>query len=124
MEPIQQCLITSDAPGDLNRLISRLKPGSVTILTDSNTRIHCYPMLRDAIPMHEVIEISPGEEHKNLQGAAFVWHELTRLQVTRKGLLIILGGGVAGDLGGFCAATYKRSIPFILMPTKIGRAHV
>jgi len=119
MEPIQQCLITGDAPGELNRLISRLGPGSVTVLTDANTRKHCYPFLRDSLPAHEVIEIIPGEEHKNLEGATYVWHELTRLQVTRKGLLVILGGGVAGDLGGFCASTYKRSIPFILVPTTL-----
>ena len=119
MQPIPKCLITSDAPGELLRLIGILAPGSITVLTDSNTRRHCYPHIKDNLPAHAVIEILPGEEHKDLEGASKVWHELTRLQVTRKGLLIILGGGVTGDLGGFCAATYKRGIPFILVPTTL-----
>src|SRR5690606_5712832 len=32
---------------------------------------------------------------------------------------IIIGGGVLGDMGGFCAATYKRGIDFILVPTTL-----
>ncbi|MFM7327524.1 MAG: 3-dehydroquinate synthase [Bacteroidota bacterium] len=119
MQEFPKCLITNDAPGELNRLIAHLAPGSVTILTDSNTRRLCYPLLGKLLPSHEVIEIPSGEEHKNLEGATRVWHELTRLQVTRKGLMIIIGGGVTGDLGGFCAATYKRGIPFILVPTTL-----
>lgn len=119
MQDFPKCLITNDAPGELNRIIGNLAPGSVTILTDSNTRRWCYPLLEGSLPSHEVIEVQPGEEHKNLEGASRVWHDLTRLQVTRKGLFVILGGGVTGDLGGFCAATYKRGIPFILVPTTL-----
>ncbi|MFM9075645.1 MAG: 3-dehydroquinate synthase, partial [Bacteroidota bacterium] len=119
MQEFPKCLITNDAPGELNRLIAHLAPGSVTILTDSNTRQLCYPLLGKLLPSHEVIEIPCGEEHKNLEGATRVWHELTRLQVTRKGLMIIIGGGVTGELGGVCAATYKRGIPFSLVPTTL-----
>ncbi len=95
------------------------KPYSrLVVLVDSNTRTACYPQLR-FLPAHEVIEIEAGEEGKNLQTCIKVWSELTRLKIDRKGLLIILGGGVPGDLGGFCAATYKRGIGFILLPTTL-----
>jgi 3-dehydroquinate synthase len=44
---------------------------------------------------------------------------MTYHQMDRKSLLINLGGGVIGDMGGFCAATYKRGIKFINLPTTL-----
>jgi 3-dehydroquinate synthase len=48
-----------------------------------------------------------------------VWQQLTDFTFDRHSLLIVLGGGVLGDLGGFCAATFKRGIDFLLMPTTL-----
>ena len=91
----------------------------MVVLVDSNTRKACYPKLSLDLPEHTLIEIQAGEENKNLQTCSQVWQALTDFHVERKGLLLILGGGVPGDLGGFCAATYKRGIDFILMPTTL-----
>jgi 3-dehydroquinate synthase len=44
---------------------------------------------------------------------------MTDLRLDRHALMVILGGGVLGDMGGFCAATYKRGIDFLLLPTTL-----
>lgn len=48
-----------------------------------------------------------------------IWEEMTEMALDRHSVLIVLGGGVLGDMGGFCAATYKRGIDFVLVPTTL-----
>ncbi len=65
------------------------------------------------------ITISPGEEHKTLEGAEHVWRELLDAGMTRADHVVALGGGVVGDLAGFCAATYQRGVPVVHVPTTL-----
>jgi 3-dehydroquinate synthase len=90
----------------------------VAILVDENTKRDCLsklPKLENPI----IIEIQSGEENKNLATCDFIWQELTKHNFDRNSLLINLGGGVIGDMGGFCASTYKRGIDFIHIPTTL-----
>jgi shikimate kinase/3-dehydroquinate synthase len=66
-----------------------------------------------------VIEIPPGEQHKTLQTAERVWHAMVDQGVTRADHLIALGGGVVGDLAGFCASAYQRGLPIVQAPTTV-----
>jgi 3-dehydroquinate synthase len=91
----------------------------IAVLVDENTKIHCYPLLKPHLNPHLLIEIWSGEENKNLQTCIQIWQQLTDNEFDRKSLLINLGGGVIGDMGGFCAATYKRGIDFIQIPTTL-----
>ncbi|HEX3511133.1 MAG TPA: iron-containing alcohol dehydrogenase [Solirubrobacteraceae bacterium] len=63
--------------------------------------------------------IPPGEQHKTLATAERVWSELIEQGVTRADHLVALGGGVVGDLAGFCAATYQRGVPVVQVPTTL-----
>ncbi len=63
--------------------------------------------------------IRPGEESKSLEVAADLYHWLASERAERAEPLIALGGGVAGDLVGFVAATYARGIPLIQIPTTL-----
>jgi shikimate kinase/3-dehydroquinate synthase len=63
--------------------------------------------------------IEPGERAKTLATAEEVWTAMARDGVTRAGRVIALGGGVVGDLAGFCAATYQRGIPVVQVPTTL-----
>lgn len=61
----------------------------------------------------------PGEESKSLQVAADLYDWLAAERAERREPLIALGGGVAGDLVGFVAATYARGIPLVQIPTTL-----
>jgi shikimate kinase / 3-dehydroquinate synthase len=65
------------------------------------------------------IAIPPGEKHKTLASAERVWRELAAAGMTRADHLVALGGGVVGDLAGFCAATYQRGVPVVQVPTTL-----
>ena len=61
----------------------------------------------------------PGEEQKTLRTAERVWHSLAREGMTRTDHVVALGGGVVGDLAGFCAHTYQRGVPVVQVPTTL-----
>jgi shikimate kinase/3-dehydroquinate synthase len=65
------------------------------------------------------IAIEPGEQHKTLASAERVWRALLDAGMTRADHVIALGGGVVGDLAGFCAATYQRGVPVLHVPTTL-----
>jgi shikimate kinase/3-dehydroquinate synthase len=66
-----------------------------------------------------LISIPSGERHKTLGTAEGVWRELAARGMTRADHLVALGGGVVGDLAGFCAATYQRGVPVVQVPTTL-----
>jgi shikimate kinase/3-dehydroquinate synthase len=65
------------------------------------------------------IAIAPGERHKTLAGAERVWRALLQAGMRRADHVVALGGGVVGDLAGFCAATYQRGVPVVHVPTTL-----
>jgi len=111
--------IHSNAASLLTGFFSSKSYSSVAVLADPNTAQYCYPVVKASLPPHTLITIPAGEENKNLSTCQIVWENLTTLKADRHSMLLILGGGVLGDLGGFCAATYKRGIDFVLMPTTL-----
>jgi shikimate kinase/3-dehydroquinate synthase len=65
------------------------------------------------------LAIRPGEASKTLACAQQVWHALVSAGITRSDHIAALGGGVVGDLAGFCAATYQRGIDVVQVPTTL-----
>lgn len=113
-------ILFSDQPSDdLLAFLDKKKYSKLVVLTDENTATYCYPLLQKQLPEHAMITIKAGEEAKNLETCTVVWQGMTDLALDRHAATIVLGGGVLGDMGGFCAATYKRGIDFILVPTTL-----
>lgn len=106
----------------LLKLIQQNDYSAIFLLVDSNTHQHCLPVFLRALRTElsiDIIEIEAGEVHKHLQTCLGVWETLSENGADRNSLLINLGGGVVTDLGGFVAATFKRGIDFINIPTSL-----
>jgi shikimate kinase/3-dehydroquinate synthase len=70
-------------------------------------------------PLEHRVTIVPGEQSKTVAHAEIVWSELARGRMTRSDVVVALGGGVVGDLAGFCAATYQRGVRVVQVPTTL-----
>ncbi|MEM9719586.1 MAG: 3-dehydroquinate synthase [Bacteroidota bacterium] len=112
-------VIGEEALKQIPKWIKTHEPSQVMVFADTHTYSDCYPLLSGYLPTHHVTVIPPGEIHKNLSTCEILWQALTDHQFDRKGLVINLGGGVLGDMGGFVAATYKRGMDFIQIPTTL-----
>jgi 3-dehydroquinate synthase len=99
-----------------------LSSGQVFILTDFNTRELCLPVLTKHIPRladRPVFSILPGEDSKDISTLEEVWHWLMDSGAIKSSLIVNLGGGVVSDLGGFAAATFKRGMNYVNLPTSM-----
>jgi shikimate kinase / 3-dehydroquinate synthase len=70
-------------------------------------------------PLAARVEVDPGEGAKTMAEAERVLRELARAGMTREDHVVALGGGVVGDLAGFCAHLYQRGVPVIQVPTTL-----
>lgn len=60
-----------------------------------------------------------GESSKNGSVYLALLSRLAQIPLTRTDTVVALGGGVAGDLAGFTAATYLRGVRFVQLPTTL-----
>ncbi len=84
--------------------------------------IHCLPpLLAKVAQIRDATEIviPANDTNKTITSLEKVWKVLTENGATRHSLLINLGGGMVTDLGGFAAATFKRGIRYINIPTTL-----
>lgn len=67
----------------------------------------------------ELLTFPAGEHHKTRAHWQRLSDAMADLGLGRDGAVLALGGGVTGDLAGFVAATYRRGIPFVQIPTTV-----
>lgn len=113
---MQRLIFTNDVAPALRRLVDGTAPNKVYILTDTNTR-----PIGEALDSFgaTLITIPAGDDHKTLASLTRVWEAMSTSGATRRSLLINVGGGMVTDLGGFAAASFKRGIRFINVPTTL-----
>ena len=107
---------------NLRNILSTYQDRNKVIIVDENTHDACleplllsFPELQNA----EVMLLPAGEENKTMEVVFQVWSALLEYRIQRNDLILNLGGGLVTDLGGFVAATYKRGIDFIHIPTSL-----
>ncbi len=104
--------------------IKRLAPGAAcAIVTDENVAKHHLPALErglDAAQIkHSKIIVAPGEQSKSYSTFERVCDEIISAKIERNDLVVALGGGVVGDLAGYAAASVRRGMRFIQLPTSL-----
>jgi len=67
----------------------------------------------------KALVIEPGERSKTLKQVEESILLMAELGMTREDHVIAVGGGVVGDLGGFCAHIYQRGVPVVQVPTTV-----
>lgn len=120
---MKQKLIFTNLVGEaIDNLIDSLGNPSVYVVTDVNTAQYALPVLAlqsKAVSQAKTITVKSGDLNKTLDAAQFVWKQLQDMGATRTSVLINVGGGMVTDLGGFVAATFKRGIRAINIPTTL-----
>lgn len=116
-------LFTNHVAQALDELVEKLDPITVHALVDANTASFVLPRMQaesEVIRNARLIETGgAGDPHKNLATLSSIWQKLSNDGATRRSLLINIGGGVITDMGAFAAATFKRGIPFVNIPTTL-----
>jgi shikimate kinase/3-dehydroquinate synthase len=83
------------------------------VVTDENV-VRVHPFGGD-----EQVVVMPGEERKTIHSAEMVLRSLAQARAERGDLVVAVGGGVVGDLAGFCAAVYQRGMRHVQVPTTL-----
>ena len=95
----------------------------IFIITDENVDKYYGDKVKDELDKAgyktRKMVLTPGEETKSFSTLPSIYNELLDFKLTRKELIITLGGGVIGDLGGFAASTFLRGVSFVQIPTSL-----
>lgn len=117
MNPV---IFSSSIASDLENVLQSISYSQLFVLVDQNTEQHCLPKVQNVLPANTIyITVPAGEKNKNLSTCSEIWSAMTAAALDRKALFLNIGGGVIGDMGGFCASIYKRGIRFINIPTTL-----
>ena len=109
---------------EIGSAISKIYNGDkIAIITDDNVNKYYGDIVEKSLRAKGYntlkIVIPPGEKSKSVESLLKLYSDLLEFKINRGNLIVALGGGVVGDLTGFCASTLLRGIPFIQIPTSL-----
>ena len=88
------------------------------MITDKNVYT-LYGHYINTLNNYEKIVVEPGEQSKTINVTTDILKQMLEKGASRKSKIIAFGGGVIGDLAGFCSAIYMRGISLIQIPTTL-----
>lgn len=117
---MEELIFTNDINNTIDVVCDGVAYDRAFVLCDENTRSCVVPLLTSQhICKATIITMASGDEAKNLTSLSHVWQMLSDGGASRHSLLINIGGGVVTDLGGLAAATFKRGMSYINIPTTL-----
>jgi 3-dehydroquinate synthase len=97
--------------------------GPIAVVTDENVGASYLSKTTAALNKAgfetKGITIPAGEDHKTLKTISQLWEAFASAKIERGSTIVALGGGVVGDLAGFAAASWLRSVPWVVVPTSL-----
>lgn len=113
-------IIFEQNASEIGKIIQQQFSGKkLFLVTDTGVKKHCLPLMGSYFKSLPTLVIPQGEENKTLKHCEKLWSFLLRHKADRHSLLLIIGGGMVSDLGGFCASVFMRGIHFVLIPTTL-----
>lgn len=118
---MSRIIYTQNTSLALEEVLQEISPDRIFTLSDSHTSVHCLPLIEQSESLVSAthIRIEAGDTAKSLFTLSMVWESLCNARATRRSALVCLGGGMVTDLGGFAAATFKRGIAHVNIPTTL-----
>jgi 3-dehydroquinate synthase len=110
-------------PGIVSELEAHLKalaPTARRVIVSSPRVWQCLRSQVEAgLPGAEIVLVADGERAKHLRSVEALYDRLLDLRADRRTIVIVVGGGVLGDLAGFAAASFLRGLPLVQVPTTV-----
>lgn len=120
---MKQKLIFTELVGEtLDGLVAETGTSQVIVIADTNTVRLVLPRLAEQSKTAStamVISVEAGDDNKTLDSLTGIWQKLSEFEATRNSMVVNLGGGMVSDLGGFAAATFKRGMRCVNIPTTL-----
>lgn len=99
------------------------KGNKIAIVTDENVDKFYGNIVKESLEEQGFntlkVVLKPGEKTKSMEQVMGIYELLLDFGINRGNMIIALGGGVIGDVTGFCASTLLRGIPYIQIPTSL-----
>lgn len=117
----QRIIFTTEIAKATDSILKEFNYDRLFIITDQNTHKYALPLLKGSEMCASATEIiiEADDTNKNIEAMIKIWCELGAGGATRKSMVVNLGGGMVTDIGGFAAATFKRGIDHINIPTTL-----
>lgn len=124
MKRFDEVIFSDGVSAALSEVLQMMDYDKLFVITDSNVvKIIENPngdfagFIRGYKP--QILTFESGEENKNITTVCGLWQKLSEGGASRQSVVVNIGGGVTTDLGGFVAATFKRGIRYINIPTSL-----
>jgi len=106
-----------------NKLKDKFDNVKFFIITDENVdsiygEAFYNKFLENNLSVYKFV-VPSGEKSKSIKEYERLCEEILKAGITRKDVIVAFGGGVVGDLSGFCAATILRGVSFVQVPTTL-----